>query len=285
MVEQVINGLESGSWYALMALALVLVMRATNVPNFAMAEMGLVGAFVLWTLTDAGIPYLVAIPVALISGALLAVVLERVLIRPLLSESEFAGVLMTIGIFVGLNSVIQLVWGSTPREIDSPFDASWDVFGSRVTANQVVSLGLAVAVTYALARYFRSPGGVRMRAVAEDRITPRLVGVSVGWVFRTAWAVAGVIATLAMLLQGQSTLLTDQNAGSMVLKGFVAATVGGFTSVWGALAAGLGLGVVENLAGYWISTSSRPAVSLLVVLLVLLLRPQGLFGTVRTREV
>ncbi|GAA0607360.1 branched-chain amino acid ABC transporter permease [Sporichthya brevicatena] len=285
MSEQVVNGLESGSWYALMALALVLVMRATNVPNFAMAEMGLFGAFMLWTLMDAGIPYFIAIPIALLCGALLAVVLERVLIRPLLSESEFAGVLMTIGIFVGLNALTQLFWGSQPREVDSPFTASWDVFGTRVTANQLVSLGLAIAVTYALARYFRSPGGVRMRAVAEDRVTPRLVGVSVSWVFRTAWAVAGVIATLAMVLQGQSTLLTDQNAGSMVLKGFVAATVGGFTSVWGALAAGLGLGVIENLAGYWISTSARPAVALLVVLLVLLLRPQGLFGTVRTREV
>lgn len=285
MAEQVINGLETGSWYALMALALVLIMRATDVPNFAMAEMGLVGAFVLWTVMDAGLPYTAAIPIALLSGAVLAVLLERVLIRPLLSQSAFAGVLMTIGIFVGLNSGIQLLWGSTPREIDSPFDSSFEVAGSRVTANQLVSLGLALAVTFALAKYFRSPGGVRMRAVAEDPVTPRLVGVSVSWVFRTAWAVAGVIATVAMVLQSQSTLLTDQNAGSMVLKGFVAATVGGFTSVWGALAAGLGLGVIENLAGYHISTSSRPAVALLVVLAVLLLRPQGLFGTVRAREV
>jgi branched-chain amino acid transport system permease protein len=283
--EQVINGLESGSWYALMALALVLVLRATDVPNFAMAEMGLTGAFVLWATMDAGLPYGLAVPVALLSGAGLAVVIERVLIRPLLAENHFAGVLMTIGVFVALNSVIQLIWGSTPREIDAPFDGSFALLGSRVTADQILSVGLAVLVALALSRFFRSPGGARMRAVAEDRVTPRLLGVSVAWVFRTAWAAAGVIATLAMVLQGQSTLLTDQNAGPIVLKGFVAATVGGFTSVWGALAAGLGLGVVENLAGYSISTSSRPAVALLAVLGVLLIRPQGLFGTAATREV
>ena len=285
MGEQVINGLESGSWYALMALALVLVLRATDVPNFAMAEMGLIGAFVLWATMDAGLPYALAVPVALLTGAALAVAVERILIRPLLAESHFAGVLMTIGVFVGLNSATQLTWGSTPRDIDSPFGGSFELFGSRVTADQVLSVSLAGLVALGLARYFRSPGGVRMRAVAEDRVTPRLLGVSVAWVFRTAWAVAGVIATLAMVLQGQSTLLTDQNAGPIVLKGFVAATVGGFTSVWGAFAAGLGLGVVENLAGYSISTSSRPAVALLAVLGVLLIRPQGLFGTVRAREV
>ena len=146
-------------------------------------------------------------------------------------------------------------------------------------------MGLAGVVAVALARFLRSPAGVRMRAVAEDRVTPRLLGVSVAWVFRTAWGAAGAIAALAMILQGQSTLVTDQNAGPIILKGFVAATVGGFTSVAGAFGAGLGLGVVENLAGYSISTASRPAVALLAILAVLLIRPEGLFGRARTREV
>jgi len=285
MAEQIVNGLASGSWYALMGLALVLILRATDVPNFAMAEIGLIPAFVLWTVTDAGLPYGVAVIVALATGAALAMVVERLLIRPILAESHFATVLMTIGAFVGLNSVTQLVWGSTPRDIDAPFGGSFVLGGIRITADQMLSVAVAAVVAVVLARFFRTRRGVEMRAVAEDRVTPRLLGVSLPWVFRTAWGVAGAIAAGAMILQAQSTLVTDQNGGPIILKGFVAATVGGFTSVAGAFWAGLGLGVVENIAGYSISTSSRPAVALLAILAVLLLRPQGLFGRARTREV
>jgi len=186
---------------------------------------------------------------------------------------------------VGLNSVTQMVWGSTPRDIAAPFGGSVALGGLRITADQLVSVGTAAVVAGALARFFRTPYGVRMRAVAADRVTPRLLGVSLPWVFRTAWGAAGAIAAMAMILQGQATLVTDQNGGPIVLKGFVAATIGGFTSVAGAFWAGLGLGVVENLAGYSISTSSRPAVALLAILAVLVLRPHGLFGRAHAREV
>ena len=185
-------------------------------------------------------PYPVAVPVALAAGVVLAMAVERVLIRPILAESHFATVLMTIGAFVALNSATQMVWGSTPRDIDTPFGGSFSLGEVRITANRVLSVGLAAVVAIALARFFRTSRGVRMRAVAEDRVTPGLLGVSLPWVFRTAWGAAGAIAALAMILQGQSTLVTDQNGGPISLKGFVAATVGGFTSVAGAFWAGLG---------------------------------------------
>ena len=124
-----------------------------------------------------------------------------------------------------------------------------------------------------------------MRAVAEDRVTPRLLGVRLPRVFRITWALAGAIATVAVLLAAQASVLNDQTGQTLILTGFVAATLGGFSSIVGAFVGGLVLGVVENLAGAYISTSAASAVSLLVVVLVLMIRPEGIFGQARVREV
>ncbi|MQA13874.1 MAG: branched-chain amino acid ABC transporter permease [Pseudonocardiaceae bacterium] len=286
MSQQIISGLQAGSWYALMALAIVLVLKATDVPNFAMAEMGLFPAFCIWTLVGPlEQSYWLAVPAGLIIGAALALLVERVAIRPVLAESHFTTVLMTIAMFVAINAVTQLVWGSVPRTIDSPFGGSVTVAGQVVDAEQLVSIGAGVAVMLGLLVFFRSRIGVQMQAIAEDRVTPRLLGVSVNRVFRISWALAGMIATVAMLLQGQASLLTDQNGAGLVIKGFVAATLGGFSSVTGAFVGGLALGVAENLAGDFISTSAKSAVALLAIVVVLTLKPRGLFGRARAREV
>ncbi len=286
MSQQIIGGLQAGSWYALMALAIVLVLKATDVPNFAMAEMGLLPAFCIWTLVGPlDRSYWLAVPVGLVIGAALALLVERVAIRPILAESHFATVLITIAMFVAINAVTQLAWGSVPRTIDSPFSGSFTIAGQVIDAEQVVSIGAGVVVMLGLLVFFRSRVGVQMQAIAEDRVTPRLLGVSVNRVFRISWALAGTIATLAMLLQGQASLLTDQNGAGLIIKGFVAATLGGFSSVTGAFVGGLALGVAENLAGDFISTSAKSAVALLAIVVVLTVKPQGLFGQARAREV
>lgn len=286
MIQLIVSGLAAGSSYALMALALVLVLKATDVPNFAQAEIGLVGAFVLWTLmSQAGVPYWAALPVALLGAAALAIALERVLIRPILAESHFATVLMTIGLFVALNSVTSLIWGSQPRRIDSPFGGSFRIAGNTVTVEQIVAIAAGALITFGLTRFFRTTWGVQMQAVAEDRVTPRLLGVSVNRVFTLSWGLAGAISALALVLLTESTVLSDQSASGLIIKGFVAATIGGFSSVTGAFVGGLALGVLENLAGGFISTASESAVALLVIVLLLMARPEGLFGRNRPREV
>ncbi|MDH5521691.1 MAG: branched-chain amino acid ABC transporter permease, partial [Acidimicrobiia bacterium] len=284
MIQQVIAGLQAGSTYAMLALAVVLILKATDVPNFATADMGLVPTFVGWQLMDSfGLSYWAAIPLAIVFGMALALVIERIAIRPILAESHFATVLMTIGIFVVLSAVIQLIWGSEPRRIDAPFSGNFEVAGNFVTYDQLATIGLGALITAALLWFFKSPWGIRMQAIAEDRVTPRLLGVRVDRVFSISWALAAAIATVAMTLHTQSTVLTDTAGAPLILKAFVAATMGGFGSIIGAFLGGLALGVIENLAGFYIGTGSRAAVAMIFVVLILMAKPEGLFSKARPR--
>lgn len=286
MVQQLLSGLQAGSGYALMALALVLVLKATDVPNFAQAEIGLVAAFVLWTLmTELSWPYWASVPVALLASLVLAVVVERVFIRPIIKESHIATVLMTIGLFVAVNAAASLLWGSDPRSIASPFHHTFEIGGQVVTLEQIIAVVVGAALAFGLTRFFKTSWGIQMRALAEDRVTPRLLGVRQNRVLVVSWGLAGVVSGIAMILLTESTVLSDQSAQSVILKGFVAATIGGFTSITGAFIGGLTLGVLENLAGAYISTSSSAAVSLVVVVVILIFRPDGLFGQAKVREV
>lgn len=285
MIQQIISGLESGSTYAMLALAVVLILKATDVPNFAMAEMGLVPVFVIWQLIDSGWSYWLAVPAGLVFGIALGLVIERLVIRPILAESHFASVLMTIGVSVVLGSAIQLRWGSTPRRIDAPLSGNFRLGETLITYDQLLIIGLGLAFMIGLLIFFRTAWGVQMQAVAEDRSTPRLLGVRVGRVFSVSWGLAAAISTVAMLLHTQSTVVTDGAAGPLILKAFVAATMGGFGSVTGAFLGGLALGVIENLSGFYINTGSRAAVAMIFVVVILMAKPEGLFSRARPREV
>ena len=285
MVQQIVAGLQSGSTYAMLALAVVLILKATDVPNFATADMGLAPVFVVWELIELGLSYWLAVPAGIAFGVGLGLVIERLVIRPILAESHFATVLMTIGVSAVLGSAIQLRFGSEPRRLEAPFSGNFKVGDVFITYDQLLIIGLAVVFMVGLLVFFRTPWGVRMQAVAEDRVTPRLLGVKVGRVFSVSWGLAAGISTFALLLHTQATVLTDAAAGPLILKAFVAATMGGFGSVLGAFFGGLALGVIENLSGFYINTGSRAAVAMIFVVIILMARPEGLFSQARPREV
>jgi branched-chain amino acid transport system permease protein len=285
MIQQVIAGLQSGSVYAMLALAVVLILKATDVPNFATADMGLVPVFVIWQAIDSGWSYWLAVPMGIVFGIVLALVIERLLIRPILAESHFATVLMTIGVSVVLGATIQLRFGSEPRRLEAPFSGNFEVGGIFITYDQLLIIALGIVFAFGLRAFFRTPWGVQMQAVAEDRVTPRLLGVRIGRVFAVSWGLAGAISTVALLLHTQSSVLTDAAAGPLILKAFVAATMGGFGSIMGAFLGGLALGVLENLSGFYINTGSRAAVAMIFVVIILMVKPEGLFSRPRPREV
>lgn len=286
MLQQLISGLETGSHYSLVALAIVVIMKSTDVPNFAMAEMGLTSAFVAWRLVDAGASFGVAVLGGLAFAVLLGIFLEFFFLRPLSGASHFPTLLMTIGITFGLNAATALYFGTGPKNFSSPWAGSrFTVAGTVVSVSQVVTIVVGIIIVVALTRFFHTSWGAQMRAIAENRSVARLLGISAGRVSAMAWAIGSFMAAIAVILSTSSAVLSPQAGTALIIKGFVAAVLGGFTSMSGAFVGGLLIGVLENMAGSYISTSSKSAIALVVVFVVLLVRPTGLFAQAKPREV
>lgn len=286
MIQEVISGLEAGSWYSLIGIAIVVVMKATDVPNFAMAEIGLFGAYVGYALSENGVPFAVSIILAVLAGAALGVLVDMVLMRHLSGLGHFPLLLMTIGLSLAIDALLALIWGSGGHQYNSPWTGRYIHAGGQVlSVAQLICIGVGVVITVAVSWAFSSPIGAQMRAVAENRVIARTLGVNVHRVSAAAWAIASAIAVLAMILQTQDTVLGPDSGQSIIIYAFVAATIGGFSSFTGAIIGGLVLGVLQNLAGSWISTSGQSAVALIVVMVMLLVRPGGFASALRTREV
>ena len=286
MIQQIISGLASGASYALLALGLVMTLKTTNVPNFAMGAMGLLPVYLVWTVgTRFHIPYALAIAVGVAGAFGLGWAIERLTIRKLAGLSHFTTVLMTIGVWFAINAVVGLIWGYEPRALPSAFAGAFSIGSIVITYQQVVTLVLGIGIAAALIAFFRTPWGIRMKAVAEDPVVPRLLGVKAGTVSGLSWAIASAIAMVAVLLSAQVTVLTPQSGDDLIINGFVAATAGGFSSVGGAVIGGLALGVIENLAGGYISTAAASTIALVAIMAILLIRPTGLLGASGTREI
>ena len=286
MLQSILSGLEAGSWFSLLGLAIVVVMKAADVPNFAMAEIGLFATYVGTTLAGVGVNFWLAALVVLAAGVALSVVIDIVLMRRLAGHGHFPLLLMTIGLSLALNALIGRIWGQQARRFDAPWSGRFiTVGGVDIAWAQIVTIALGAVCAIAITAFFRSAMGAQMRAVAEDRATARLVGVRVGRVSAIAWGIGGAIAAVAVMLQAQSTLVSTHSASSLIAYGFVAATMGGFVSLIGTFFGGLALGVIQALAGLYISTSIEFAVALLAVVLVLLVRPSGFTSGLRLRDV
>lgn len=286
MLQSILSGLEAGSWFSLLGLAIVVVMKAADVPNFAMAEIGLFATYIGSTVAIAGVNFWLAMLITLVAGVLAAVLIDIGLMRRLAGFGHFPLLLMTIGLSLSLNALIGRFWGQEARRFDAPWSGSSITIGSvDVSVAQIVTIVLGAVAAIAITVFFRTSMGAQMRAVAEDRATARLVGVRVGRVSAIAWAIGGAVATLAVMLQAQSTLVSTHSASSLIVYGFVAATMGGFVSLIGTFFGGLALGIIQALAGLYISTSVEFAVALLAVVIVLLARPAGFTAGLKLRDV
>ena len=286
MIQQILSGLEAGSWYGLLAMALVVIMKSTSVANFAIGDIGLLAAFVALTLTNLGIPFPVVVAAGLLVAILVGVALEFFVMRRVPMRSHFALLLVTIAIALVIDSVIELVWGTNPLVLPAPWtNQKIEIWGEIVPWSQVISIAAGLIGSFGLTLFFRTRAGARMRAVAENRVAAQVLGISLNRVALISWGIAGGLSGVVMILLTQARVLQSSTASSVIVPAFVAAIIGGFSSLTGAFFAGLGLGVLENLAGGLISTGSKEAVALIVVLLVLLWKPRGIGGTSSVREV
>jgi branched-chain amino acid transport system permease protein len=289
-VNVTLSGLIQGSVFAAFALALVLIWRSTRIVNFAQGSMAAATSFIALALIQAGQSYWLALVVALVSGFVLGAVVERVIVRPVEGGPELNAVIVTLGLFVALQALIAIIFGSSFESFPAPFGVRGFSIGDTtvaLTPNSLYVLG-AVLVTMlllmALFRYTRV--GLAMRASAFGQEVARLLGVRVGRMLTLGWALAAVVGSLSGLLIAGGGLVYPAYMDTLIVYGFVAAVLGGLDSPIGAVVGGLLLGLaLSYVSGFLPSGSALVNLAALVILMVVLLvRPGGLFSSTTARR-
>jgi branched-chain amino acid transport system permease protein len=286
ILQLALSGLSIGSIYALVGLALVLPFKASGVVNFAQGEIVTFGAYLALILSGLGLPYLAVAPLVLLGAAVLGVVTERVLIRPIVNGPEFTLVIVTFAIGFIIKAAIRLHWQDNTFTLDAPFVGPPIALGAlRLNPAYLVFIACTIIVVTALFLFFRySKFGKAMRATALDPIAARLMGIRIGSVFSAAWALSTMLGAFVGLLLAP-VIGINPEIGHLILKGLVAAVIGGFSSLGGAVIGGLLLGLLETYAGAFFGATFKNLVPFGVLILLLLVRPQGLAGASSTHRV
>jgi branched-chain amino acid transport system permease protein len=288
--QQVTSGLAAGAIYASLALALVLIYQTTNVVNFAQGEMATFTTFIAWMFMDHGMPYWPAFVLTLLIAFAGGVGVERVLIRPIEHRPEIVIVIMTIGLLIALNGLTGWIWGPEVKAFDSPFPNRSVIVGNvAISVRDIGTFCVCLGVVVLLWLFFRfTTLGLAMRAVAFNPDASRLMGVRVGWMLALGWGFAAVLGAIAGMMAAPTVFLDPDMMIVVLIYAFAAAVLGGIDSPIGAVVGGLLLGVVINLLGAYVNfvgNELRLPTALAVLLLVLVIRPTGLFGRRVVRRV
>jgi branched-chain amino acid transport system permease protein len=288
--QQITSGLAAGSVYASLALALVLIYQTTNVVNFAQGEIATFTTYIAWMLMDRGVPYWPAFVLTLLIAFGGGVAVERVLIRPLEHRPEIVIVILTIGMLIAINGLTGWIWGPEVKLFDSPFPNSSVIIGGvAVSVRDIGTFCVCLGTVVVLWLFFRfTTLGLAMRAVAFNPGASRLMGVRVGWMLALGWGFAAVLGAIAGMMAAPSVFLDPDMMIVVLIYAFAAAVLGGIDSPIGAVVGGLLLGVVVNLLGAYVDfvgQELRLPTALAILLVVLIVRPTGLFGRIHVRRV
>jgi branched-chain amino acid transport system permease protein len=283
LVNLLASGLANGGVYALVAMGLVVVYKATAVVNFAHGEGFMLAGFFAFSLfVGLGLPYLAALVIAVMGAALVGVATERLAFRPLIRASVVSLVLATTGFSFVLRGIARYVWGGKGTDTPFPPVASWAPvqLGELVLAPQhiVVMGGVGVTLLAFVLFFQRTRLGRMMRATAENQRAAALVGIRIERISSITWGVGLALGGIAAVLAAPLTLLYPDMGGPLLIKAFAAALLGGLGSLAGAVLGGLALGVIENLTGGYVDTSAVDVAPFVLIIVVLLIRPTGLLG-------
>jgi branched-chain amino acid transport system permease protein len=285
-----LSGVTTGALYALIALGIVVVNKATGVINFAHGELFMVAGFVAWTLhVPLGLPYGLALILAVAAGFAIGILTDRIAFQPLINADLVSLVLATVGLSFMLKGTARLIWGGKADYLSFPPLTQADpiLLGPLMIIPQqiVVFLG-AIAVMAAFAAFFRlTTAGKMMQATADNAKAAKLVGIRTDRVYMMAFGVGSAVAAAAAVLMAPLTLLYPDMGFLLFVKGFAAAVVGGLFSLPGAVLGGVLVGVVESLAGGYLHSSAMEVAPFLVIMAVLILRPTGLLSLGKARRV
>jgi branched-chain amino acid transport system permease protein len=302
-----IEGLSLGTIYALLAVGFVIIFKATRVLNFAHGALAAVGAFLVSALAVTndipgrwmeGAPdwlsWTGSVMIAVVAMGLLGMLLERVFLRPMVGEELFAVAIVTLGLDIVLRTINNDFIGQFPRPMGDPFGFShFNVGPFTIAYTEATQIVVAILVSAAIAMFFRSRTGVAMRATAFDQEAARAQGINVGRVFSLSWAIGAMLAALAGLfvsMYPRRLAGVDQQTAFYAFKAFPAIVIGGLDSVGGAIVGGLIVGMAEAIAIGYVPVATvgfgfPGIVPYLLMLIVLMVKPHGLFGTVEVRRV
>ncbi|HEY7015338.1 MAG TPA: branched-chain amino acid ABC transporter permease [Streptosporangiaceae bacterium] len=288
-LEFTLGGIGIGMIYAAIALSLVLIWRGTRVLNYSQGGMAMFTTYVAWLVISHSGNYWLGFAVALASGLVLGAILERTVIRPTLGKAPLNSVIVTIGLLIFLEGLAGIIYGGQYRSFPAAYSVTGlkiGTFALGISPNDLFTAAAVLVAALALAAVFRYTAvGLRLRATAFSPGVARLLGVRIGRVLTLGWALAGLFGALAGVLVTPSTFLYPNSMDSIFVLGFTAAVIGGLDSPVGAVVGGVLLGVVLSYAGGYLGNQLVLIYGLVVLAVVLMVRPSGLFSVTATRRV
>lgn len=279
-LHQVFSGLASGCIYGSVALAMVMIYQATHHLNFAQGEMATFSTYIAWALVNAGWSYWSAFFATVAISFAGGLVLQRLILRPVEKAPVLTNVIVFIGLVLIFNALSGWIFGHTIKSFPSPFPKDSALVTQYFSAHDLGSVGVMLCVLGALFAFFRfTPVGLAMRAAAQNPDSARLVGIRVSWMLALGWGLAAAIGAVAGMMVAPVVFLDPNMMSGILLYAFAAALLGGIDNPAGAVFGGFVVGVLENLLGaYVIGTELKLTVALVLIVMTLTLKPDGLFG-------
>jgi len=287
VLQLLIAGLATGCVYGLVALGFVLIYKAAEVVNFAQGDMLMLGAFLALTfITSLNLGFWLGTLCAVLAMAAIGWIIDAAIVRRVIGQPQFATVMLTIGVGMMLRCAASIIWGPDTRTLASPFNAGmWSLAGVPVSTTYISIITGTVIMCAGLFAFFRFTRiGVAMQAASQNQLAAYIMGMPVKRLLSAVWALAAAVSTMAGVLVAPVSLI-DPNMGSIALRALAAAVLGGFGSIFGALVGGAIVGIAELFAAAYVEEALRDVVPHVILLLVLVLRPQGLFGAVGRKKV
>ena len=284
----IVGGLAAGCLYAMIAIAIVIVLNITDIANFAQGEMAMLATFFdYWLMDGLGLPWWEAVSIAIIFGLVQGIVIQQVVIRPLIGGPVLSAIIATLGLNVVLNSVAGMIWGHQTYTFPSPFAFSppFLVAGVPIAVDSVVNIAVGLVIIIAMTLFLRFTWtGLGLRAASQNQTVARLMGVSITKTSAIAWGLGGLVGAVAGVLVAPKLFLDTNLMSALLIKAFAGGVLGGLNSLIGVFLGCLALGVTENLAGAYLSPSFADAITFLIIIAVLTIRPQGVFGRIKVRK-
>ena len=286
LIQQVLGGIATGAIYACIALAVVMIYQAIDHFNFAQGEMAMFSAFLTWQMIDWGANYWVAFFVCVVISFIGGVAIERIVFAPLHNAPVFTHIVVFIALFQIFNAGAGFIWEFTIKEFPSPFPEKLPFDTVLIGPHELGMTLITLIMLGLIFMFFRfTPIGLAMRAAAASPESARLVGISVGWMVALGWGLAAAIGAVGGMMIAPVVYLEPNMMLGILLYGFAGAVVGGLSSPGGAVVGGFLMGVIEPLAGMAIGSELKLTVALVVIVIILIFKPSGLFGRVVVQRV